>query len=89
MRNPSAFARHQEALQASEVEIKEFVGKLNPGDKDKLLIWLLSQGRGSVEFAKNVLSGDDPEVQPPPENDTGPWCVCGVCRRMPDEQENV
>ena len=42
-----------------------------------------------MEFATNMLSEDDPEPQPPPENDAGPWCVCGVCRRMPDEQENV
>lgn len=42
-----------------------------------------------MEFAKNMLSGDDPEAPPPPENNAGPWCVCGVCRRMPDERENV
>ncbi|XP_078384179.1 uncharacterized protein LOC144666662 [Oculina patagonica] len=54
--NPSAFARNRRALEESEIEIKEFVSKMSADDKDKLLIRLLSQGRGSIEFAKNMLT---------------------------------
>ena len=54
-------------------------------DKDKLLVRLLSQGCGSIEFAKNMLS-EDPEPSPPEPENAGPWCVCGVCRRMPSEE---
>ena len=66
------------------------MGKLTSGDKDELLIRLLSQGRGSLEFAKNML-GDDPQPDPPePQEDgAGPWCICGVCWPMPHEQENI
>lgn len=68
---------------------QEFVSKMSPQDKDKLLIRLLSQGRGSIEFAANMLSEGDPEPAPPEPENAGPWCVCGVCRRMPSEEENV
>lgn len=62
---------------------------MSADDKDKLLIRLLSQGRGSIEFAKNMLTEGDPEPSPPEPENAGPWCVCGVCRRMPTEEENV
>ena len=68
---------------------QEFVSKMSPQDKDKLLIWLLSQGRGSIEFVANMLSEGDPEPAPPEPENAGPWCVCGVCRRMPSKEENV
>ena len=65
--------------------------KLSEVEKETLLIRVLSQGRGSVEYARDLLTGaNDPESEPPePENDIEPWCICGVCRRMQDEQENV
>ena len=65
--------------------------KLSEVEKETLLIRVLSQGSGSVEYARDLLTGaNDPESEPPePENDAEPWCICGVCRRMQDEQENV
>lgn len=66
--------------------------KLSSDDKDHLLIRLLSQGRGSLEFARNMLTGSDdidPPSPQPEQNIPETWCTCGVCRRMPDEQENV
>ena len=65
--------------------------KLSEVEKETLLIRVLSQGRGSVEYARVLRTGaNDPESEPPqPENDAEPWCICGVCRRMQDEQENV
>ena len=65
--------------------------KLSEVEKETLLIRVLSQGRGSVEYARDLLTGaNDPESEPPePENDAERWCICGVCRRMQDEQENV
>ncbi|PFX14527.1 hypothetical protein AWC38_SpisGene21306 [Stylophora pistillata] len=41
--NPSAFARHRQAVEDSQREIKEFVTKLTSNDKDQLLVSLLSQ----------------------------------------------
>ena len=65
--------------------------KLSEVEKETLLIRVLSQGRGSVEYARDLLTGaNDPESEPPePENDAEPWCICGVCWRMQDEQGNV
>ena len=65
--------------------------KLFQVEKETLLIRVLSQGLGSVEYARDLLTGaNDPEWEPPePENDAEPRCICGVCRRMQDEQENV
>ena len=65
--------------------------KLSEVEKETLLIRVLSQGRGSVEYARDLLTGaNDPESEPPePENDAEPWSIGGVCRRMQDAQENV
>ena len=65
---------------------------LSSDDKDQLLIRLLSQGRSSLEFARNMLTGSD-DIDPlspqPEQNIPETWCTCGVCRRMPGEQENI
>ena len=55
--------------------------------KDSLLITLLSMGRSSLDFAKK-LTDEAPEELPRLGN-APEWCKCGVCRPMPDEQENV
>ena len=54
--------------------------------KDQLLLELLSNGKGSLDFAKNMVEFGDittavPETKPP-------WCTCEVCRPMPTEEEN-
>ena len=44
---------------------------LSSDNKDKLLIRLLTQGRGSLEFARNMLTESaDPQPEPG-ENDAG------------------
>lgn len=58
-------------------------------DKDKLFIWLLSQGCGSIEFVVNMLLEGDFEFVLLELENVGLWCVCGVCRRMLSEEENV
>ena len=54
--------------------------KLSEVEKETLLIRVLSQGRGSVEYARDLLTrANDPESEPPePENDAERWCICGV-----------
>jgi len=49
------------------------------------------KGRGGVEYARDLLTGaNDPELElPEPENGAEPWCICGVCQRMQNKQENV
>ena len=61
---------------------------LDPVTKDKILVNLLSMGRGSLDFAKKIASAEPEEPEPPAE-DTPEWCKCRVCRPMPDDQENV
>ncbi|CAB4031493.1 Hypothetical predicted protein, partial [Paramuricea clavata] len=52
----------------------------------KVHIQILSNGKGSLDYAKNLVQfGEPPPVQP----STKPaWCVCGICRPMPTEEEN-
>ena len=52
--------------------------KLSEVEKETLLIRVLSQGRGSVAYARDLRTGvNDPESEPPePENDAERWCVC-------------
>ena len=49
---------------------------LSQDEREKLLIHLLIQGQGGL----------DPQSEPENED---LWCICRVCRRMPDERENV
>ena len=67
---------------------QEFLATLDPVTKDKILVNLLSMGRGSLDFAKKIASAE-PEEPEPPAGDSPEWCKCRVCRPMPDDQENV
>lgn len=67
---------------------QEFLATLDPVTKDKILVNLLSMGRGSLDFAKKIASAEPEEPEPPAE-DTPEWCKCRVCRPMPDDQQNV
>ena len=44
-------------------------------------------GRGSLDFAKQLVAENLPE-EPSPPSDL-PWCQCRVCVPMETEQENV
>jgi P2X purinoceptor 7 len=63
-----------------------FIATLSEEQKDKLLLEILSNGKGSLDYAKNLVQCQEP---PPPQPSTKPpWCVCGVCQPMPTEEEN-
>ena len=66
--------------------LQNFIINLNGEQKDKILLEILSNGKGSLDFAKNLVQfGGDPPMQP----QTKPsWCTCGICRPMPTDQEN-
>ncbi|XP_028515079.1 uncharacterized protein LOC114575110, partial [Exaiptasia diaphana] len=96
--NPSAFERHQQAVETAQREIEAFIAPLSSDEKDNLLVRLLSQGRGSLDFARNLLEDvrepdPDPDPDPPQNNPTGTggiaWCKCSVCEVMPTTEENV
>ena len=51
-----------------------------------MLLELLANGKGSLDYAKNLVEfGGTPPVHPETKP---PWCTCGVCRPMPLEEEN-
>jgi P2X purinoceptor 7 len=63
-----------------------FIATLSGEQKDNILLEILSNGKGSLDYAKNLVQfGEPPPVQP---STKPPWCVCGVCRPMPTEEEN-
>lgn len=51
------------------------------------MVKLLSMGRGSLDFAKQMVAENLPE-EPSPPSDL-PWCKCRVCVPMETEQENL
>lgn len=55
---------------------------LSQDERETLLIRVVSQGRGSLEYTKDLLaSASDPQSEPPePENKEDSWCICGGCR---------
>ena len=58
-----------------------FITSLSEEQKDKLLIDLLSKGKGSLDYAKNSTEEDrDPGEPSCGESDSLPdWCVCSHC----------
>ena len=56
-------------------------------EKDQILLRLLSQGRGSLDYAKNIRAdisdSDEPDPGPDRGDDVPEWCDCSVCRPMP------
>jgi len=61
------------------------VRALSQDEREKLLIRLLSQGQGGLEYARDLLASAS-DSQSEPENEEDLWCICRVCRRMPDER---
>jgi len=71
---------------------QDFIKTLATDEKDQILLRLLSQGRGSLDYAKNIRAeiSDSAEPDPGPDRDDVPeWCDCSVCRPMPLDMENV
>ena len=72
---------------------QDFTKTLATDVKDQILLRLVSQGRGSLEYAKNIRAeiNDSAELDPGPDRDAGApeWCDCSVCRPMPLDVENV
>ena len=65
---------------------QEFISTMTNDQKDKVLLELLSNGKGSLDYAKNIvefggISPEIPDLRPP-------WCKCGVCQTMPTNEEN-
>ena len=58
----------------------------NEEQKDRVLLELLSNGKGSLDYAKNIVEFGG-TVQFLPATKPG-WCTCGDCRPMPTEEEN-
>ena len=54
--------------------------------KDKVLLEVLSNGKGSLDYAKNLVEFGSQLPDPPQRKP--PWCTCGVCQPMPTEEEN-
>ena len=56
-----------------------------------LLRNVLAMGRGSLDFAKNLLEEKNAPTPPPPSpgGSSPEWCKCNVCRPMPHEIESV
>ena len=70
---------------------KVFLAPLQREDMAYLLRNVLAMGRGSLDFAKNLLQEKDAPPLPPPSpgGTSHPWCKCNICRLMPNEIENV
>ena len=50
---------------------QDFIRTLTTDEKDQILLRLLSQGRGSLEYAKNICEDSaDPDPRPDPDAET-------------------
>ena len=69
------------------IYFQSYIATLTNDQKDSLLLELLSNGRGSLDYAKNMVSGDRGAEMPPP-SEAPEWCICGVCRPMQTPEED-
>lgn len=70
---------------------KGFVDALDEEQRRRLLVLVLNNGRGSLDYARRLLENDeDPEDNPQPYlTINGPrWCICHNCINMPTPDEN-
>ncbi|CAB3998240.1 Hypothetical predicted protein [Paramuricea clavata] len=57
----NAFERHRIAVEEARQQITDFITNLNGEQKDKILLEILSNGKGSLDFAKHLVQfGGDP-----------------------------
>ncbi|KAM7433208.1 hypothetical protein ABFA07_016500 [Porites harrisoni] len=75
VRDADGEVQFQNDLQTTVSDIKALVTSLDDSQKDHILTELLCMGRGSLDFAKNLLStaGNPPS---PPGNAVPQWCKC-------------
>ena len=64
---------------------QEFIQALDNPTRDDFLVKLLSMGRGSLVFAKQLVADNLP-IELTPLTDL-PWCRCWVCLWLETEQE--
>ncbi|CAB4041728.1 Hypothetical predicted protein, partial [Paramuricea clavata] len=74
------------ASHVTHARTQKFIGGLTVEQKDKVLLEVLSNGKGSLDYANNLVEfgghpSDPPQTKPP-------WCTSGVCQPMPTEEEN-
>ena len=70
-------------------EIQEFIDDLEEAQQRRLLVLVLNNCRGSLDYARRLLENDDPEAAPPdPTNDSLNWCICNNCVNMLTPDEN-
>ena len=66
-----------------------FIESLTVDQRNRLLLEVLCTGRGSLEYARELVNSEDPEPDTPMgEYGTPDWCVCNVCVDMASEEEN-
>ena len=79
-------------IRISHFCLQNFVHELSAETREELLVVLLSQGKGSLDFARNILreSGDeqyDPELSMRQEDGQPEWCDCSHCVSMDNPEE--
>ena len=70
--------------------LQRFVSSLSSEVMEKVLVDLLSNGRGSLDYSRNIAKNcDDPDPDDPSggEEDLPEWCVCRNCVQMENPQE--
>ena len=64
----------------------EFIWTLSQAQKDVVLLGLLTTGKGSLDYAKDLAKFD--RSVPTVMANKPDWCTCGVCRPVPTDEEN-
>ena len=60
-----------------------FIESLSTSQLDHLLLDVLSNGQGSLDYAKPlVANSDDPDPNRPANTNCPNWCICNVCMDM-------
>ena len=66
-----------------------FIKSLSNCQRDHLLLDVLCNGRGRMDYSKQlVANSEDPDPHRPANTNCPNWCICNVCMDMGNEEEN-
>lgn len=88
----SSMERQRRDIENTRQEIQEFVDVLEVEELRRLMVLLINNGRGSLDFARRLLdqenSGEDPPQPEPTNNAALRWCICSNCVQITTPEEN-
>ena len=85
----SSFGKQSRMYEPGTLFWQTFIESLSNSQRDRLLLDVLCNGRGSLDYAKQLVANSkDPDPDTPANTNCPNSCICSVCVDMGNEEEN-